>query len=239
MSSIFCKLTFLLSVCVVSVSGQVAWNFTDGLFSASTTPANITVSNLTAVNVGNGSASINSTSVSDLSSSSGGNNLAMSATAGGFNLTTSSYYEFTLTPAEGYGIKASSFSLSTRSTSTGPTSIGLVVIFQNESIQLGSVVSSTTGSWSNKLIIGPSTTITLPVNASVAFRIYGSGGSSSPSQANWRLDDISFDVVALTQAELDALYPATVPEPAQSACLAGMVCVFVALVSPRRRPLSR
>lgn len=218
-----------------TAGAQIAWNFTDGTLNPSSVPANLTISALVAHNVGNGTASINTTSPSGTGGA-GTNNLAMSATAGVLNLATSSYYEFTITAASGFAAKIETLTLETRSSATGPNSIGFYFVQDQLSpYNPSNQAVGISGNWQSRIFNG-NTTIVSAFGGSLTFRIYGSGGTSSPSAANWRLDDISLAASAITPEEFAAQFPSQVPEPADYAACFGIVSLLaVATVRIKRR----
>ncbi len=198
----FTKLALTLVAAVAvsasSTSAQtttINWNFTDlNTTFDNGTPVNFTVSPLTAVN---SSLSINATSASSgYAGATGGGNAAVSAVLGTLSLTTSTYYSFSLTPSAGFAINSVSFTLGSRSTSTGPTSLSFFSSADSFTTALATNSSPTDSSWNLYTFTFNSTGAP---GTPVEFRLYGSGGTSTAS--NWRTDDLNLTVGAVPVPE--------------------------------------
>lgn len=174
----------------------INWNFTDldGTFDSGT-PVNFSISNLTAVN---SSLAFNTTSPSSgYPGATGGGNAAVSAVAGGFNLTTSTYYTFTLTPSAGFAINSVSFSFGSRTTTTGPIVLSLRSSTDGFATDLGTSSAPNDSTWN---LFTFNFTNTGATNVPVEFRLYGSGGTSTSS--NWRVDDLNFTAGAIPEPSI-------------------------------------
>ncbi len=107
----------------------------------------------------------------------------------------SAYFQFALSADASTSATFSSFTFGSRSTGTGPVSYVLrssLDGFESDLCTVGSMSSN--GTWGLR-----SSTLTSAVtftDATVTFRIYGNGGSGSPSAntANWRIDDLALTV---------------------------------------------
>jgi hypothetical protein len=117
-------------------------------------------------------------------------------------------------------------SLGSRATATGPQLVSLYSSTDGSSYSaVGSGVAlANTGTWA--ALAFNNLSISLNPGDSIYFRIYGSGGSGSPSSGtvNWRIDDLA---IALVTVE-------PVPEPSTLALatLGGVACLFAF----RRKP---
>ena len=207
-----------LAASAFAAQAQINWNFTD----ANTTPdggvpPNVIVSDLTA---GNSSLAINSTSASTgYTGASGGNNAAVSAVPGTLNISTSTYYQFTLTPASGYQINATDFTFGNRSTASGPTVLSLRSSIDGYTTDLASQAVANDSVWR---LVTMAFTATGAIDEAVTFRLYGSGGSSTAS--NWRIDDLNFTASA-----------ALVPEPSTYAMIGLGATLLVGMQRFRRK----
>jgi hypothetical protein len=136
---------------------------------------------------------------------------------------TATYFEFTLAPSAGLALQASAFELGSWSKpGNGPTTLTLVAStdnFTSNFTQLGSTTVST-GSWALASI--SFTTTTWATDTPVTFRIYGTDGTGGIGAATWRIDDVTFSLVA-------------VPEPSTYASLLVGVVLLGARALRRRK----
>lgn len=140
-----------------------------------------------------------SSSSSGYTGASGLSNFAADAKIGSWS-SSSTYFLITLTPAAGYAIRLDSFSLGTRSTSTGPTAISFYSSIDNYASAIGSVTVSANSTWALSSASFGGNSLTGSTDSAVAVRIYGSGGSGTqPTTANWRIDDISLSVTPVPE----------------------------------------
>ena len=214
---------FLAFMC--GVRAQIVWSFTDGTGAPSTTVTNISAGVLSAGNLaGTSSLAFNPTSASNHSGASGGNNAAVRTVASASLSTSSStYFEFTVTPAAGYQISATGLTLGSRSAGTGPTTLSLFSSVDSFSAALGSIVTSADSTWTSVTL--SSFSVAAAANTPVTFRLYGAPSGTTTS-ANWRVDDLAFSVSALS----------AIPEPSTYAALAGTAALVGAGWLRRRRP---
>ncbi|MFP9113410.1 T9SS sorting signal type C domain-containing protein [Flavobacterium sp. RHBU_3] len=186
---------FLLAMLCLGVNtawGQtVNWDFASA--SPSTNAANITTSALTQGN-NNGTTTITgSTSASTgYTGASGGNNAGAAAYTGTLNTSSSTYFQFTLTPATGYSLTVTQIEFGARSTSTGPAAYTI----KNAaalSTDLATGTISTNSTWVYK-----TSAVSLTSSSAVTIRIYGHSGTGSAAvnTANWRIDDLKISVTA-------------------------------------------
>jgi hypothetical protein len=186
----------ILAFTALAADAQVRWNFSDGDAVADETPPNFAnVPTLARVN-GGGATLITSTSASDYAGASGTNNVVAAAQPGAFNVTTSTYFEFTLTPSSGFAINATGLQLGSRATASGPTTITLRSSVDGFVADLTVLTQTADGVW--RLLTAPSFSVTGDAGTPVTFRIYGSGGTSATA-GNWRLDDITLSATAIPE----------------------------------------
>lgn len=224
------KLRVIFALALVSAiislpsRAQIVWNF--GTTVGSDSPSSNDASNLTvsviSQNNNNGSTTMlsSSSSSSGYTGSSGQYNAASSGVAGALNLSTSTYYQLTLTPTSGYEVSLSSFSFGTRSTGSGPTNVAVYTSSDNYTASIASGTSTST--W-GLVSSGELTSITGTSSSPLVIRIYGYGGSGSTSTANWRIDDVSVSAVS------------AVPESSTYAAILGGVALLGVLAVRRRK----
>lgn len=182
------SISFLASL----ACAQTTWDFTAGNGSPTTLSANVTGGTITAAN---STLAYNATSASSgYTGASGGNNAALNCAAGALATATSTYLEFTVTPAAGATLSATALTLGSRSTSTGPTTLSLFTSANSYASAVATATVSANGSWT--LASFSALTLTSAVDSPLTFRIYGSGGAGSGSSGNWRADDITLTVTA-------------------------------------------
>lgn len=198
--------TLLIILITTVIQAQtIGWNFTGGA-AASTTTANIAVTDLTSGNNFGTTQLINATSASSgYTGVSGGNNAGAAARIGALNTGSSgsAYFEFTLTPSSGYNFTISAISFGTRRTGTGPQAYTIRSSADNytSDIVQGNIVENST--WVLKSHSG----LTFTSNVATTFRVYGynGAGSAGMNTANWRIDDISLSVTATQPTNIATL----------------------------------
>jgi hypothetical protein len=177
----------------------VTWHFGTSAGTASPT-GGVPVTNLTIGDVSQGNNNGTTTLLTTTSASSGYTgatgqfNAGAAAFTGSLNTTTSTYFEFTLTPAAGYRVTLTSIGFGSRSTSTGPAAFAVRSNRDNYASDVASGTLLTTSVWELK---SPSTTATSSLGGTaITFRIYGINGTGTPSvnTSNWRIDDLSIVV---------------------------------------------
>ncbi|RYZ52935.1 MAG: T9SS type A sorting domain-containing protein, partial [Sphingobacteriales bacterium] len=188
----------------------VTWNF--GTMAAAPFPSsglpvnNLDVSAFQAGNdkntANNGTLQFYTNSASTTPAFSGGYNVGITANNVSFNPMTSAYYQFTITPDPGYEVTLTDLSFGTRSTSTGPTDLGIRTSADGFSNDIATLTVSTTGTWQLR---EPSFTA-ITTSSPLTVRIYGSvpegsGSVSTSGAANWRLDDVTFEALVQAQAQ--------------------------------------
>lgn len=209
---------FLLSTALTSgLLAQITWDFTSATTPSSELPAGLISASIAQFNTT--TTGVNSTSASSgYTGATGGNNMAFSAKNGALDTGSSTYFEVTLTPGSGHGLNLSAITFGSRSTSTGPTTLTLF-LSTNLTGSIGSATASADSNW--VLHSFSDLSITSAQDTPLIFRIYGTGGTTSPT-ANWRIDDLSLSVSA-------------VPEPSAFAVLGGLATLGFAATRRRRR----
>ncbi len=137
------------------------------------------------------------------------------------NISTASYFEFSLTPNPGLQLVATDFEFGNWSRSgVGPQTITLVASTDGFATfnTLGSTSVVANSTWTLASI--PTFSFNAAIDTPVTFRIYGTDGTGGAASANWRIDDVTFSVAA-------------VPEPSTYATL------FVGVVLLGARALRR
>lgn len=153
------------------------------------TPANLTISNLSSANNGGTVTMISSsTPSSGYTGASGTNNAGAAAVSGALNTSTSTYFEFTLTPTSGYYVTLTSISFGSRCTGTGPTNYAVRSSADGYSTNVATGTLTTNSTWA---LYNPTVTSTSSLgSAAITFRIYGYSGTGNTTIV-WRIDDLS------------------------------------------------
>ena len=185
----------VLVACLVAISplpAQILWNM-DTAAASSGVPANLTVSSLTSVN--GGGTTFSSTNASlGYTGASGGNNASVAAVTGALDLSSSTYFQFTLTPASGYTVSLTHLSVGTDSLLlSGPATVSFHSSADNYATSLGSTSGLGLATWS---LANPAsfTAVTGTAASPLTVRIYGYGGTVSLGTTNWAIDDLSATV---------------------------------------------
>lgn len=202
----FIGMLCLALVAIVTEAQTIGWNFNAISASPSVTTQNITSSDL-GRNNNNGTTAL----VTDISPSSGYTgasgtyNAGAAARIGALNTATngSAYFEFILTPANGYSFNITGISFGTRSTGTGPQAYTIRSSADNYASDIVSGSISNNSTWTLKSNTG----IAFSASSSVTFRIYGYNGTGSPGAgtANWRIDDLTLTVSATVPTNISSL----------------------------------
>lgn len=188
----------------------IAWNFTAGNATPSTTsPAIAASSDLLQGNNNGTTTFITSSSVSSgYTGASGTFNAGLAARTGALNTAASgsAYVEFTLTPGAGQAVTLTGISFGTRSTSTGAQAYTLRSSLDAYATDIATGTIANNSAWSLKTNTGLSTAS--GVGTAITFRIYGYNGTGSATAgtANWRIDDLTLSVSgASSNADLSNL----------------------------------
>jgi DNA/RNA endonuclease G (NUC1) len=196
--------TATLSVAVTTAAHNTTFSFTAGNATAtSSSSAQVPVAGCTAA-IGNSFGTV-ATPIATTSGSSGytgatgtyniGNAVNVTGNTT-FNSSSSPYMSFTLTPNTGYAINLTGISFGSRATGSGPAAYTISTSVGGFGSAISTGTLSTAGSWS---LVSPTiTSVTGATGTAITIRIYGYGGTGSPSSGtiNWRLDDIKFTYTA-------------------------------------------
>lgn len=134
------------------------------------------------------------------SGASGGNNASASPRGGTLNPTTSTAFEFTLTPANGVTLTFTDLLFGNRATGSGPVAWSLRSSQDNYGTDLATATFTNNSTWTLQDAAAFSLTSTTPVT----FRLFGYNGTGSVSATNWKVDDLQF--VYSTSAVAITLY---------------------------------
>ncbi|MCX7004441.1 MAG: hypothetical protein NTV22_14375 [bacterium] len=193
----------IVSICILLsgiAQGAIQWNFTSNADpNSGTLPANVTGGTVSQGNNNGTTVMLSGSSVSSgYTGASGGNNVCAAARTGVLSTGAggSAYFEFTLTPATGYKIVATSISFGMRCTSTGPKAFTLRSSVDSYAADIVTGTDSANSSWTLKT--PASFSFTGVESTPVTFRIYGYSGAGTPSAgtANWRVDDVTLTAEA-------------------------------------------
>ena len=177
-----------------ATSGLVTWDFATTANPSSNTTTGTLVSALSRGNNNGTTTLINSTSASNVYvGASAGNNAGAATLIGALNSTTSTYFEFTLTPPIGYNVALTGLTFGSRSTSTGPQAYSLRSDLDGYASDIATGTFVNNSAWTLKTATVVSTT---NVNPTITYRLYGYSGTGVPTSgaANWRIDDIKLNL---------------------------------------------
>lgn len=166
----------------------------------------------------------------------GVNNAAVAARVGAFNLGTdgSAYFEFTLTPSEGYQLSATAISFGSRSTSTGPAAYALYTSVDHFAAPVASGGLTANGVWS---LQAPAllNAVTDNTSASITFRLYGYNGvgSSASGSVNWRIDDLKLTIGVIVGPDVA---PAISSQPTAQIVTTGQGATFRVIATGTPKP---
>ena len=121
-------------------------------------------------------------------------NAAAAAVTGEMNSSTSTYFEFTLTPAPANKVTLSTLTFGSRSTSTGPQAYSVRSSLDGYTDDIATGTTPNNSSWGLR---SPAVTATESgFGQPITFRIYGHSGTGNAAlgTANWRVDDVSVGV---------------------------------------------
>jgi lamin tail-like protein/Big-like domain-containing protein/endonuclease/exonuclease/phosphatase family protein len=180
---------------------QITWDFSTAN-PLSGVPAGLSVS---AVSQGNNNGTtilLTTTSASSgYAGATGGNNAGAAAAVGTFRPDTTTYFEWTLTPAAGVAVTVSQINFGSRSTGTGPQAYDIRTSLDNFTTAAASSTLANNSTWA---LLTNATNIAAAAGQAITLRLYGYNGAGNPSKntANWRIDDLS--VLAATSGSIPA-----------------------------------
>ncbi|HTJ12640.1 MAG TPA: choice-of-anchor J domain-containing protein [Dinghuibacter sp.] len=206
------KLYSLLCVLLLPFvsNAQIVWDFSTAT-PLSGVPAGITVS---AVSQGNNNGTTTLLTTTSASSAypgaTGGNNAGAAANVGGYRPDTTTYFEWTLTPAAGVAVTVTQISFGSRSTGTGPQAYDIRTSLDNFAAPAATGSLANNSAWA--LISSPTALPGTPGQA-ITIRIYAYNGTGNASKntANWRIDDLSVLATASGNVPVPAItvFPAS------------------------------
>jgi hypothetical protein len=195
------KLYTLLSAILLPVllHAQINWDFSTAT-PASGVPAGVTVSAVSQGN-NNGVTTLLTTTAasSGYTGATGGNNAGAAANIGPFRPDTTTYFEWTLTPAAGVSLTVSQVNLGSRSTGTGPQAYDIRTSLDNFVAPAATGVLANNSTWA---LITNTVSVSGASGQAITFRLYAynGAGNASKNTANWRIDDLS--VLAATSGKV-------------------------------------
>ena len=178
---------------------QIIWDFSTATPNSGV-PAGVTVP---AVSQGNNNGTTTLLTATSASSgyggATGGNNAGAAANIGAFRPDTTTYFEWTLTPAAGVAVTVSQVNFGSRSTSTGPQAYDIRTSLDNFATAAASGVLANNSAWA---LMSNALSVAGVQGQAITFRLYAynGAGNASKSTANWRIDDLS--VTAATSGSI-------------------------------------
>ena len=155
---------------------QITWDFSTSTPSSGV-PAGVSVS---AVSQGNNNGTTTMLTASSVSSgytgASGGNNAGAAANVGAFRPDTTTYFEWTLTPAVGVAITVSRVNFGSRSTSTGPQAYDIRTSLDSFATAAASSTLTNNGVWTP---FSNTTSIVGATSQAITIRIYAYNGADN------------------------------------------------------------
>lgn len=172
--------------------------------------AEITGGTLTQHNNNGTTALLTTVSASTGSGASGAFNAGAATINGALNLTTSTYFEFTLAPGAGKRLLATGISFRSRSTGTGPQALAVYSSIDGFTTALATTTNTSGTNWA--LYTPAFTTVTGLTDMPVTIRIYGYNGTGATGgTAVWRIDDLKLTVSAVFPPPVAPVVTATSP----------------------------
>ncbi|MGN6800736.1 MAG: hypothetical protein ACTHJN_02455 [Ginsengibacter sp.] len=177
------------------IGQSIYWDFDEGATGTSlpiSIPSHLTVSEISQFN-NNGTTPLLTTlsSSNNYLAASGVYNIGAAPVPAAFNEATTTYFEFSITPDEGYSINIEAINFGSRSTGTGAQNYLIRSSKDNYSVDIGSNTLPADSKWYWYQNSG----ISLSSDSKITIRIYGYDGvNASKNIATWRLDDLSFSV---------------------------------------------
>lgn len=177
------------------ITSDAVWDFTTASPVVTPANANVIISDISQGNNNGTTALLSNTSPSSgYTGASGGNNAGAAARVGSLNTgaSGSAYFEVTFTPVA--AVIVNSLSFGSRSTGTGPQAYSVRTSIDGyaSNAAAGTLTANSTWSLNTTALSG------VGFNGPVTLRIYGHNGAGSPgaNTANWRIDDVTFNVSA-------------------------------------------
>ena len=183
---------------------QVIWDFSTAT-PLSGVPAGVSVS---AVSQGNNNGTTPLLSTTSASSgytgATGGNNAGAAANIGAFRPDTTTYFEWTLTPAAGVSVTVSQINFGSRSTGTGPLAYDIRTSLDNFATAAVSAPLANNSAWA---LLSNTTSLAGASGQAITIRIYAynGAGNAGKNTANWRIDDLSVTATASGSVPIPAI----------------------------------
>lgn len=173
------------------------WDCSSASAATSGSNANVTVGTWAQGNVNGAVTMIGTTSASSVyAGASGTSNFGNAARTGALatGASGSAYFEITLTPASGFSITLTDFSMGSRSTSTGPQAYAVRTSTDSYASDVATGTLTNNSTWGLRSNTG--LTASGGSGSAVTYRIYGynGAGNAGANTANWRVDDIKLTV---------------------------------------------
>lgn len=172
----------------------------------SDTIVDVSAGSVSAVNVGSSSTSTTNPS-SGYAGASGDYNYAVSTTvAGALNISTSSYFQFTLTPAAGMEVELSFVQFGARIASGANTPTTYTIYTSVDSYAASVASGSFTKGTTWQLYAPTFTTVTGAINQAVTVRVYLTGSDGTTATGSVRIDDLTITAEAVPEPSIAAAF---------------------------------
>ncbi|TAF45233.1 MAG: T9SS C-terminal target domain-containing protein [Sphingobacteriales bacterium] len=189
-------LVYTVSPQSCAVTGNITWSFDAPSASpSSNTTSNLTISDITRVNNRSSLTMLEKSSISSgYLGVSGNYNAGVGVFDDVLNTSTSTYFEFTLTPAANYTSTLTAIEFGTRSSGSGPVNYSIRSSLNSYASDIATEAISNNSTWTLRT---PSLSPTQSgTGTAVTYRIYGYGGAGATAGAvkQWRIDDVKLTV---------------------------------------------
>ncbi|HXO74018.1 MAG TPA: hypothetical protein VN824_02285, partial [Puia sp.] len=196
---------FLLALFLPFIShAQIVWDFSTATpFSG--VPAGVSVSAVSQGNDNGTTPLLTTTSASSgYTGATGGNNAGAAANIGAFRPDTTTYFEWTLTPAAGVSVGVSQINFGSRSTGTGPLAYDIRTSLDNFAAAVASAPLANNSTWA---LLSNTTSLAGTPGQAITIRIYAynGAGNAGKNTANWRIDDLSVTASASGSVPIPAI----------------------------------
>ncbi|HEY4288594.1 MAG TPA: choice-of-anchor J domain-containing protein [Puia sp.] len=194
-------LTLLLPVLSYA---QITWDFSTAT-PLSGIPAGVSVSAVLQGNDNGTTPLLSTTSASSgYTGATGGNNAGAAASVGAFRPDTTTYFEWTLTPAAGVSVTVNQINFGSRSTGTGPQAYDIRTSLDDFAAAAVSGPLANNSAWG---LISNATSLAGAAGQAITIRIYAYNGvgNAGKNTANWRIDDLSVTATASGSVPIPAI----------------------------------
>jgi hypothetical protein len=183
---------------------QIIWDFSTAT-PLSGVPAGVSVSAVSQGNSNGTTPLLTTTSASSgYTGATGGNNAGAAANIGAFRPDTTTYFEWTLTPAAGVAVTVSQINFGSRSTGTGPQAYDIRTSLDNFASAAVSAPLANNSAWA---LLSNTTSLSGAPGQAITIRIYAynGAGNAGKNTANWRIDDLSVTATASGSVPVPAI----------------------------------